>query len=191
MTMLRSTAFLFLASLAAPGIAQAAGDDITRIFSGKSGLEAASACFSRHYTREHLASHPDQNVVSMTGFVSRQGDEEDYYSVSLRIRFRGVDKDFDVSGGCSQSDDGKKALGCGVECDGGHLDVRVKSKDAILIDIPDQVRLYDPDESESRPEGARFGTDDKVFRLDRAALKDCLDLVYDDEKKAAIAASSP
>ena len=88
---------------------------------------------------------------------------------------------------------GGKALSCGVECDGGSLSVRVKNNQSLLVDIPDSVRMFDPtdngdaegDEADL-PKGARFGSDDKIFRLDRTSLKDCLPVMFDEEQKAKV-----
>ena len=43
--------------------------------------------------------------------------------------------------------------------------------------------------SDEPPEDAKFGLDDKLFRLDRAKLQDCLPVVSDDEIKAEISAT--
>ena len=74
-----------------------------------------------------------------------------------------------------------------LPCDGGHIDVSVKDGQSILVSIPDGARTWDPESGEEPPASARFGLDDKLFRLDRTDLKTCLPLVYDDEAKAAIA----
>lgn len=171
----------------------AAASDVVRIFGRDPGNGAAHACFVRRYAKAHLASHPDQNVTAMTAFVSRQEGADGYYSVSMQVNFRQLNKPFQVSGSCNESSDGKQALGCGVECDGGSLSVRVKNEESILVDIPESVRLFDPsatDEFADLPMGARFGSDDKLFRLDRADLRDCLPVIYDDEVKAKVSSGT-
>lgn len=167
----------------------AAASDVVKIFGRDPGAGAAYACFVRRYTKAHLASHPNQNVTAMTAFVSRQEGADGYYAVSMQVNFRQLEKPFQVSGSCSESSDGKQTLGCGVECDGGSLSVRVKNEQSILVEIPNSVRLFDPsatDEFADLPKGARFGSDDKLFRLDRADLKDCLPVIYDEEVKAKV-----
>jgi len=67
--------------------------------------------------------------------------------------------------------------------------VRVKDAQSILVSIPDGARTWDPSSSEEPPANATFGTDDKLFRLDRASLKDCLPEALDDDTKAAISAA--
>ena len=184
----RTKAFLCIAliSLSTPAFAQAS--DVVSIFGRDPGTGDAHACFVRHYTKAHLKSHPDQNVTDMIAYVGKQAGPDPYYMINLQVNFRQLLKPFQVSGSCSQSTDGKQTLGCGVECDGGSLSVRVKNESAILVEIPDSVRLFDPSVTEEGdlPKGARFGSDDKLFRLDRAELKDCLPVIYDDEIKAKV-----
>lgn len=167
----------------------AAQSDVVRIFGRDPGQGPAYACFIRSYTKAHLASHPDQNVTAMMAFVSRQDGPDGYYATSLQVNFRQLIKPFQVSGSCSESSDGKHSLSCGVECDGGSLSVRVKNEQSILVDIPESVRIFDPsasDEFADLPKRARFGSDDKLFRLDRAALSDCVPIIYDEELKAKV-----
>ena len=82
-------------------------------------------------------------------------------------------------------------MSCGIDCDGGHIDVRVKNETSLLVEIPEYARIYDPadNEEENRselPKNARFGADDKIFRVDRTDLRDCAPLIYDDEVKAKV-----
>lgn len=174
---------------ALPTAAHAGGaSDLVKLFGRDPGSGAAHACFIRRYTKAHLASHPDQNVTTMLAFVSKQEGTDPYYSVSLEVNFRQLNKPFQVAGSCSENAE-TGALGCGIDCDGGSLSVRVKNEQSILVDIPESVRLFDPsasDESADLPKGARFGPDDKLFRLDRTELTDCVPVIYDDEIKAKV-----
>jgi hypothetical protein len=181
-------ACLMLVVTVLPGVALADQSDVVKIFGRDPGTGDAHACFVRHYTKAHLKSHPDQNVTDMIAYVSKQAGLDAYYAINLQVNFRQLLKPFQVSGSCSQSTDGEQTLGCGVECDGGSLSVRVKDESAILVEIPDSVRLYDASATEEGdlPTGARFGSDDKLFRLDRTELKDCLPVIYDDEIKAKV-----
>jgi hypothetical protein len=181
-------ASIALLAAAIPVSSHAGGpSDVVKIFGRDPGADGAHACFVRRYTKAHLASHPDQNVTTMLAYVGKQEGPDPYYSVSLQVNFRQLNKPFQVSGSCSQNDKG--ALACGVECDGGSLSVRVKNEQSILVDIPESVRLFDPsagDESADLPKGARFGSDDKLFRLDRTELSDCAPVIYDEEIKAKV-----
>jgi hypothetical protein len=182
-------ACLMLVAVALPGMARADPTDAVKIFGRDPGTGDAHACFVRHYAKAHLKSHPDQNVTDMIAYVGKQAGPDPYYMINLQVNFRQLLKPFQVSGSCSQSTDGKQTLGCGVECDGGSLSVRVKNESAILVEIPDSVRLFDPsatEEGDDLPKGARFGSDDKLFRLDRTELKDCAAVIYDDEIKARV-----
>ena len=182
-------ASIIVLATAAPGVVHAGGSsDVVKIFGRDPGTAAAHACFVRRYTKAHLASHPDQNVTTMLAYVSKQEGANPYYSVNLQVNFRQLNKPFQVSGSCSENAE-TGTLGCGVECDGGSLSVRVKNEQSVLVDIPDSVRLFDPsasDEFADLPKGARFGADDKLFRLDRTELGDCAPIIYDEEIKAKV-----
>ncbi|CAN7415290.1 hypothetical protein [Rhizobium sp. LjRoot254] len=181
-------ACLMLVVTVLPGSALADQSDVVKIFGRDPGTGDAHACFVRHYTKAHLKSHPDQNVTDMIAYVTKQAGLDAYYAINLQVNFRQLLKPFQISGSCSQSTDGEQTLGCGVECDGGSLSVRVKNESSILVEIPDSVRLFDASATEEGdlPQGARFGSDDKLFRLDRTDLKDCLPVIYDDEIKAKV-----
>jgi hypothetical protein len=188
---IRSIAVL-AALVAAPSAAFAdAASDIVRIFGRDPGTESAHACFVRHYTKEHLASHPKQNVTDMLLLVTKQEGSDPHYELSMQVNFRQLKKPFEVFGGCSKGEDGKQVLSCGIDCDGGSLAVRVKNETSMLVDIPYNVRIFDPSASEDAseddlPKGARFGEDDKLFRLDRASLKDCAPVISDEDFKAKV-----
>ena len=76
-----------------------------------------------------------------------------------------------------------RAEGCGIpagiECDGGSFSLRRAGSGGLLVDVPEALRLCDGDED--IPSGAAFGADDKLFRLDSAALEACDALIFDDE----------
>jgi hypothetical protein len=179
---------VFIAAALPAAVHAGSSDDVVKLFGRDPGTGPAYACFVRRYTKAHLASHPDQNVTTMLAYVSKQEGADPYYGVNLQVNFRQLSKPFQVSGSCSENAE-TGALGCGVECDGGSLSVRVKNEQSILVDIPDSVRLFDPsasDEFADLPKGARFGADDKLFRLDRTALSDCIPVIYDEETKAKV-----
>jgi hypothetical protein len=83
----------------------------------------------------------------------------------------------------------RNAVNCGVDCDGGEIDVKLKDDKTVLVSIPEGARVWDAssDDDEEPAEGrGHFGADDKLFQLDRTALTDCLSLAGDDDDKAAI-----
>jgi hypothetical protein len=186
-------ASIVLLAVGLPATVHAGGtSDLVKVFGRDPGTSAAHACFVRRYTKAHLGSHPDQNVTTMLAYVSKQEGPDTYYGINLQVNFLQLKKPFQVSGSCSENAD-TGALGCGVECDGGNLSVRVKNEQSILVDIPDSVRLFDPsasDEFADLPKGARFGSDDKLFRLDRTELTDCVPVIYDEETKAKVSSGA-
>ena len=119
---------------------------------------------------------------------TRARDEGPGRPPGMGVRFREISTPFQTSGGCGTVD-GKKGLSCGIDCDGGEIDVTVRDQDSILVSIPDGARTWDPESGETPPANARFGLDDKLFRLDRTKLQDCLPLVGDDSLKAEISAA--
>lgn len=173
----------------------------TQIFGHPLSTEKAHACFQRAYDDAHLKSHPQQNVRTMTLLVT--GDASDPnapgYSVGIDVRFRKADTHFQTYGSCwsVEGDGGASAssIGCGIDCDGGQIDVKLKDDKSILVGIPDGARMWDAnsvtdpnaDSGEEEPDTrGQFGADDKLFRLNRAALTDCSPLAVDDDEKAAL-----
>eukprot|EP01037_Dinobryon_pediforme_P024146 gene24146-25847_t len=133
------------------------------------GKPAHAACFVRTYDDTHLARHPHQNVRDMRAYIKATGDGSDSaYEIQVGVHFRDVRKRFDVVGSCTKSAENPSSLHCGVDCDGGSFGIRQKDADALLIDVPDGASLID-----SRTPKARFGADDKLFRLDRAPISEC------------------
>ncbi len=168
----------------------------TQIFGHALGASRAHACFRRVYEAQHLKQHPQQDVRTMTLLVT--GDVSDPhapgYSVGIDVNFRKSGTHFETYGSCGAiSADGAgtaaNAVNCGVDCDGGEIDVKLKDDKTVLVSIPEGARVWDAssDDDEEPAEGrGHFGADDKLFRLDRTALTDCLSLAGDDDEKAAI-----
>ena len=178
-----------LALLSLPALAASDGD-LAAFFGKDPGKAKAFACFTRQYDAAHLAGHPKQNVTDMALLAQTYLDDNGrQYELEIGVRFRKHTTLFQLSGACDGTVNGKNGLYCGFDCDGGHIDVRVKDAQSILVSIPDGARTWDPSSSEEPPANATFGTDDKLFRLDRASLKDCLPEALDDDTKAAMAAA--
>ena len=197
-----STAVLALLLLPAAGSRAASNADAAAIekdlFGASSQPGVVHACFRRNYTEAHLKGHPEQNVTDMLLFVHAYPDaaEMGQYGAAISVRFREVGEPFMASGGCGVKGEGKPSLGCGIDCDGGAIGVRLKNADSVLVDIPNGARVSsmtefeDPDAEEGElPQGAKFGPDDKLFRLDRTDARDCLPIVYDEEIKRQIGAA--
>jgi hypothetical protein len=150
------------------------------------------ACFSRVYDAGHLAQHPRQNVRTMLLLV-RASFESDQPSYALRlgVTFRKSGAHFDSAGNCGSIHDTSQVGGtagvahCGVDCDGGSIDVAIKDAKSVLVSIPNGARIWRAG-SNDKDEAKRFGADDKVFRLDKVALDECLRLADDSKEKAAM-----
>jgi hypothetical protein len=177
-------------AIAWAGAAAATENDLA-LFGKDPGKAKVYACFTRRYDQAHLAAHPKQNVVDMPMLVNSYVDDNDsgrQYQLEIGVRFRKRPTLFQLSGACDSTVNGKTALSCGFDCDGGRVDVRIKDAQSILVSIPDGAQTWDPGSAEP-PADAKFGKDDKLFRLDRTGLKDCLPEALDDDVKADLAAA--
>ena len=185
--MSRAILLAALLVLAAPtGAAVAAGMTEADLLGKDPGNQAAYSCFSRHYDAAHLQSHPKQNVTDMRVFVESTYNAEsdshrdDYLTIGMN--FRTLKTEFRVDGGCPMQD-GK--LTCGGDCGGGGtFAVESADKGSIMVAIPDGAPVYDPASNDEPPDGAAFGSDDKLFKLDRVDLKQCDPLMSDDDRTA-------
>jgi hypothetical protein len=139
------------------------------------------ACYARSYDAKHLREHPQQRVsgitfaIRTTGFddkgewVLRPGEKYKYTRYLFAIRFvrRDMKRAQTTSGECQQ---GEKASGCFVECDGGGFALE-KSGEGLLLRLLDEgIRIDDCDEKDIR---LKPGTDDKVFRVEKVATQQC------------------
>jgi hypothetical protein len=193
-----STAGITLGHAGEDGIdkAKAAAFDV-RMFTKPPGNKAY-ACFVRRYDPDHLARHPLQKVSAMKLLVTAEipQDEEikekiTNYSFRLGLKYRHRSGDFDSSGSCNHfvpEDKGDEIhLGCGVDCDGGGIDVAMSKDDRSAIVRIERMRIWQnskPDEELS--DALVGGADDKVFRLDRVDTSECASLVTDRKELAEI-----
>ncbi|MDA9433134.1 hypothetical protein [Bradyrhizobium sp. CCBAU 51627] len=164
-----------------------------RMYAGTPG-KTAFACFVRRYDAEHLARHPKQKVASMKLLVSAETDGEDkqfHNSFRLGFRYRHRSGDFDSSGSCHHTvltkEGNEVRLGCGVDCEGGGIGIALSKDDKSAIVRLDSVRVWlhnKPDDEAERSLVA--GSDDAIFRLDRADNSECAALVTDRKELAAL-----
>jgi hypothetical protein len=164
-----------------------------RMYAGTPG-KTAYACFVRRYDADHLARHPKQKVATMKLLVSAEIDSEDkqlHNSFRLGFRYRHRSGDFDSSGSCHHvvftKDGGEVRLGCGVDCEGGGIGVALSKDDKSAIVRLASVRVWlhnKPDDEAERSLVA--GSDDGIFRLDRADNSECAALVTDRKELAAL-----
>ena len=157
--------------------------------------DKAYACFVRRYDAEHLARHPKQKVASMKLLISGEADKEDkrlHNSFRLGFRYRHRSGDFDSSGSCgshavllSQGDEVR--MGCGVDCEGGGIEVALSKDNKSAIIRLEQVRVWQNNKPDDEAEHALVaGADDKIFRLDRTDNSECAGLVTDRKELAAL-----
>jgi hypothetical protein len=154
------------------------------------------ACFTRVYDPGHLAQHPKQNVRTMLLLVTGNAESgaDPSYQLGLGVTFRKSGTHFESAGECGaiHGDGGAPGSGnvahCGVDCDGGSINVAIKDEKSVLVSIPAGARLWRAGSNgdDSGNARRRFGADDKVFRLDKAALTQCLSLATDKEDKAML-----
>jgi hypothetical protein len=160
-------------------------------------LEGTSihACFNRVYDPGHLAQHPQQNVRTMMLLVTATAnDDGPTYGVGVGVTFRQSGTHFESAGDCNAIHDNDGAAGaakvahCGVDCDGGSIDVAIKDEKSVLVSIPAGARLWRAggNGDDSGNPRKRFGADDKLFRLDKVTLTQCLSLASDNEEKAML-----
>lgn len=164
-----------------------------RMFAGALGKKAY-ACFVRRYDADHLARHPRQKVAAMKLLVSAEYEEEDknlHHSFRLGVKYRHRSGDFDSSGSCShviaQEKSDEVRFGCGVDCDGGGIEVALSNDDKSAIIRLESIRIWQNNKPDDEAEHALVaGADDKIFRLDRTTTTDCASLVTDRKELAAI-----
>lgn len=177
--------------------AQRANEDETfqrQLFGHPLGKDRLHACFKRVYDAGHLAAHPQQNVRTMLLLITGDPGEggSPRYTIAIGVTFRKSGQHFESRGDCGSLHDeaggGKgDTAHCGVDCDGGSIDVGIRDANSVRVSIPEGARIWRAgggDDTES--ERGRFGQDDKLFRLDKARLTDCLKLALDSEDKAAL-----
>lgn len=165
-----------------------------RVYGGTPG-DKSYACFVRRYDAEHLARHPKQKVAAMKLLISAEGDKESMQiqnSFRLGFRYRHRAGEFDSSGSCGShavllKDGDEVRLGCGVDCEGGGIEVALSKDNKSAIVRLEQIRVWQNNKPDDEAERSLVaGADDKIFRLDRTANSDCASLVTDRKELAAL-----
>jgi len=184
-----------VAALLAAAPAEAAGGGFVASFMGAEPSKSAEtfACFNRVYDPAHLDQHPQQNVKTMTLLAVVDPANPDEVQLRFGVTFRSRKGMLETNGGCAVVKDENGAptsatsAHCNVDCDGGAIDVTLKTDGNVLVGIPAGARLWKPgaDNPDDNVHGA-FGPDDKLFRLDRAALGECLPLAVDKDERARL-----
>ena len=152
------------------------------------------ACFTRRYDATHLRQHPQQKTTAMKLLVSAEMASDDKltnYSFTLGVTFRDRKGHFDTMGSCGhpnaeQEGGDKLVLGCGVDCDGGGLQIEMANGDKAVIVRIDRVAIWNNDRPDDERDSFEAGVDDKAFRLDRVAMDECKSLMPKDDELAAL-----
>jgi hypothetical protein len=200
--LLACSATVSLAEGATPDAAKAAPKEpvadafVQRVFAAPISLDKTTyACFTRAYDPAHLAEHPQQKVSAMKLLLTAQKypeDNEMNYSFRLGVKYRSKSGNYDSSGDCGHGKfvdvhSNEAMLGCGVDCDGGGINVALANSDKAVIVKLERVRIWkDKNYDEDAAQDLVAGADDKTFRLDRTSLSDCESLVSDRKELAAL-----
>jgi hypothetical protein len=179
----------------AEGIDKAKARDFDARLFARPYDQKSYACFVRRYDSSHLAQQPKQKVSAMKLLVTAEIPPEEQtainYTFHLGVKYRRKAGNFASGGACrhvvAEEKDGEIHLGCGVDCDGGGIAVAMSKGDKSAIVELERVRMWDrkkPDEDNSHDLEA--GADDKIFRVDRADLNECAELVTDRKELAAL-----
>lgn len=177
------------------GAEKASGDFARRLFGrAVNGTDKSYACFTRQYDAAHLARHPHQKVGAMKLLVTAEILPEDQhlnYAFRLGVKFRDKPHEYSSGGECghaqaSEDNDGNEQLGCGVDCDGGGLNVAMKDANKSALVKIETIRIWRNTRSEDQDGRLEGGKDDRLFRLDRAPIEQCLSLANDRKERAAM-----
>jgi len=168
----------------------------SRMFAGPLG-QKTYACFVRRYDAGHLALHPKQKISAMKLLVTAEDAPEDKtartvnYSFRLGFKYRHRPGNFDSSGYCShvvaENAGNEIRLGCGVDCEGGGIEVAMSKDDKSALIRLERIRIWERNKAdEDASTDLVAGADDKIFRVDRADLHECSELVTDRKELAAL-----
>jgi hypothetical protein len=179
--MLRNCALvLALAMSASSALAQS-------IESGREGVLAdilaptpgKRICYARRYSKDHLEAHPKQKVSEIRFQLAyhKHQPDADYpngmrnYYFRLIAKLRGSSRTYSTTGECSASGSN---IFCGVECDGGGVNIRARQPNKLLVFFgdSDEIRMADGcDEGDSLQ--LKAGADDKEFLLSAVPQDAC------------------
>jgi hypothetical protein len=169
---------------------------VVRVFGTEPGQHKVWACFTRTYDAGHLAQHAKQRVSAMQLLLRAERDadtKEISYRFTLGLKLRDRAGQFTSSGGCGRTtaaadpepDGAYDKLACSIDCDGGGSEVSPSSdaKSALVTLTTGGIKIW---QKELDPEHFAADAEDRLFRLDRAKLADCLPLADDKAEAAAM-----
>jgi len=146
----------------------------------------AALCFARTYDAEHLSRHPKQKVTALVLFlryvtlgedeatlIAKEdgGTEKQYfrYDFTLAAKVKDRSPTLYASGDCASAE----AIGCGVDCDGGGIEIEpVAGRDDTILLRLERIRMT-LGCGEGEAVELEGGADDKVFKLTKAPRPIC------------------
>jgi hypothetical protein len=149
----------------------------------------SKACYVRSYDAANLRAHPRQRITAMKFLLSvgaydpkpekaEQPSDRFYYMFSMSVSRRGDKRLLHTSGDCLVDAE----ISCVVDCDGGGVMLdKMPPAGSLIVRLKDGgIRMFH-DCDEEQGVLVKPGTDDKVFRLDKAASEACRALEDKDE----------
>lgn len=138
-------------------------------------------CFTRDYSFNHLAQHPQQTVTSFTLSLSvpRDGSHSQF---AVWVATRGKPTRLFTGGTCVATDQrANSRLSCAVDCDGGGIGVEGVTPDgSVLVHLAQpwgsgELQLNSSCGGDDNANGytLKAGIDDRVFKLAPAPLQFC------------------
>jgi hypothetical protein len=113
------------------------------------------------------------------------------YSFRLGVKYRRRSGNFDSSCYCNHviaEDAGNEVrFGCGVDCEGGGINLALSKDSKSAIIRLERIVVWNRNKPDDDAADALLaGADDKIFRVDRAELRECAELVTDRQELAAL-----
>ena len=138
-------------------------------------------CFARTYDAAHLKRHPKQKVTALLFQLRyyRHNPEKEYpegqrnYYFGMAARVKGQKKTLSGSGECGA---GAKGIHCGVDCDGGGVDLQHDPRTGTLTVSFEDRHSYlrmSVGCGEDNTVDLKPGADDRLFQLRKASLPTC------------------
>jgi hypothetical protein len=128
-----------------------------RMFAGPAGHspgQKSYACFVRRYDASQLSQHPKQKVSAMKLLVTAEYAPEDKitnYSFSPRLQISPSARQFRLQRLLQPRRSGNNAdeirLGCGLDCDGGGIDVAMANDDKSALIRLERIRIWERNKS--------------------------------------------
>jgi len=186
---------LIVSALAEDGVSKAKAAAFDSRMFGSPELANAHACFVRRYDAEHLAQHPKQKVSAMKLLVGTEYAPDDRtinYLYRVGVQYRDRPGNFDTIGYCDHAIATEGGHGvrfeCDVDCEGVGMTIALSkdNKSAVAGIGHVMVKNRDKPDDDHARETLPGAGDDKSFRVDRADLSECAELVTDSKELAAL-----